>query len=399
MDSRKKEVWITAGRGIRYKEHPTRKHGRRPDRYWCIRYKLGGLSLTEAVGWWSEGVSKPRCEKILGVLRQNWRSGQGPRTYKEMRAAELTAKQIHVETVEKERKAGITLAEFWESQVLPEIELRYTKSNVTTADTRTRTWLGPLRDMPLSAVTTSGLEKMVIKPMLEAGMKPATVEAVIRLFSMIWHRGKSLGFYQGESPTATAKCPKTDNRRVRFLNPSEAKALLVALKTRSIDAHDMALLSLFTGLRAGECSALTWDDLNFEDGLIFAKDPKNRHNRHAYMTAEIASMLKRRLERRTESPFVFYGLRGGLNSNAAKLPFAEVIGALGFNEDVEDRRQRVVFHTLRHTFASWLVQRGHPLYTVSQLMGHRLLKMTERYAHLAPDTLRAASSRLNGFLK
>lgn len=393
------EVWITVGRGIRYKEHPTRKHCQRLDRYWCIRYKLNGLSLTEAVGWWSEGASKPRCEEILSVLRQNWRSGQGPQTYKEMRQAELAAVKDQAETVERERKSAITLGQFWDDHVRPEVELRYVKSNVTTADTRTRTWLGPLRDRPLSAVTTSDLEKLVVRPMLDANMSPTTVEAVMRLFSMIWHRGRVLGFYEGESPTATVVRPRIDNRRVRFLRPSEANALLAALRERSMDAHDMALLSLFTGMRAGECALLTWADVNFEDGTIFIKDPKNRHNRHAYITSEVREMLKRRLKSKPDSQLVFPCQTDGERNHACGIPFQRTVKKIGLNDGIDDRRQRVVFHTLRHTFASWLVQRGHPLYTVSQLMGHRLLKMTERYAHLAPDTLRAASARLDGYLK
>jgi integrase len=86
--------------------------------------------------------------------------------------------------------------------------------------------------------------------------------------------------------------------------------------------------------------------------------------------------------------------------------FARVIDELGFNntgeftEDAEgnplpvkiqDRRQRVVFHSLRHTFASWLVMKGVPLYTVAQLMGHSTIIMTQRYSHLAPDSMRRAT--------
>lgn len=65
---------------------------------------------------------------------------------------------------------------------------------------------------------------------------------------------------------------------------------------------------------------------------------------------------------------------------------------------IDDARQRVVFHTLRHTFASWLVQKGTPLYTVAELMGHTTLTMTRRYAHLAPDTVRKAALSLEGSL-
>ena len=72
---------------------------------------------------------------------------------------------------------------------------------------------------------------------------------------------------------------------------------------------------------------------------------------------------------------------------------------LGLNKDISDGRQKVVFHTLRHTFASWLVQKGTPLYTVAELMGHTSLEMTQRYAHLAPDTMRKAALGLSGMLR
>jgi integrase len=71
---------------------------------------------------------------------------------------------------------------------------------------------------------------------------------------------------------------------------------------------------------------------------------------------------------------------------------------MGMNEGVTDARQKVVFHTLRHTFASWLVMRGVPLYDVAKLMGHNTIVMTQRYAHLAPDRLRASAVGLSGML-
>ena len=61
-----------------------------------------------------------------------------------------------------------------------------------------------------------------------------------------------------------------------------------------------------------------------------------------------------------------------------------------FNDGVEDPRLRICFHTLRHTFASWLVEGGVSLYEVKELMGHSDFGMTQRYSHLSPDGLKAA---------
>ena len=55
------------------------------------------------------------------------------------------------------------------------------------------------------------------------------------------------------------------------------------------------------------------------------------------------------------------------------------------------------FHDLRHTFAGWLTMRGRPLKEVQELLGHKAIRMTERYSHLAPERLRNAVARLEDF--
>ena len=74
--------------------------------------------------------------------------------------------------------------------------------------------------------------------------------------------------------------------------------------------------------------------------------------------------------------------------------FNRVVQQLGLNNGITDRRQKVVFHTLRHTYASWLVQTGVDLYTVQKLMGHSNISMTERYAHLGENTFKKAVKNL-----
>jgi integrase len=146
-------------------------------------------------------------------------------------------------------------------------------------------------------------------------------------------------------------------------------------------------------LRAGEIFNLTWDCIDFEQELILLKDPKNKSNRYAFMTTEVKEMLERRYQGQLNG-LVFVDRKGNKIKEVSNA-FDRAVKAIGLNEGIDDRRQKVVFHTLRHTFASWLVENGTDLYTVRELMGHKSLVMTERYSHLGQNTLRQAVQKLN----
>lgn len=390
-------AWISAGRGIRYREHESRKHGQRLDRYWCIRYKLDGKGINEAVGWWSEGVSQARCEEILGVLRQNQRTGHGPQTWKEMRAAQVEAQAGEAEAKGADKAKGMTVGEFL-PQHLDRLSLTAVPATVKSVIVYMRNWLAVLLDMPLASITTDDLERLVVRPMIEAGRSPDSIEKSLAVFSSLWGDAWRQKLVNGTNPRAKVRQPKMDSKRERFLTHAEAARLLESLWRRSVVTHDMALLSMFSGLRAGECRRLTWADIDLEHGQIFVKDTKNRFNRHAHITMEIREMLNRRYQGQSKSVKVLLGLEGGEAYCTIAGHFRRAVAELGFNKGITDRRQQVCFHTLRHTFASWLVIMGKPLYTVSKLLGHKNIRWTERYAHLAPEAKKAAVEKLEGIL-
>jgi integrase len=68
--------------------------------------------------------------------------------------------------------------------------------------------------------------------------------------------------------------------------------------------------------------------------------------------------------------------------------FAGTVDQPGFNEGINDARQRVSFHSLRHTFASWLALQTTPILAIKELLGHRTPAMTERYSHVIPNMKR-----------
>jgi len=291
-----------------------------------------------------------------------------------------------------------SLGGFMEAEYLPRCELSLYPKVLSSRARLLRTWLAPLADKPLERITTADLEMSVLKPMLEAERSPNTIRNALSVFSCVWKLAVDLGVASGDNPVSRVKLPRIDNQRDRFLTKNEAAALLANLKEKSQTAHDAALLSLFSGLRIGECLSLTWADINLDEGRIFVKDPKNKRNRHAYITAEIKAMLTRRYHGQSKTEQVFNPKQARYLYPAVLKNFCQAVGELGLNDGITDRRQKLVIHSLRHTFASWLVQAGKPLYTVSRLMGHSSLKMTERYAHLAPETQRAAAMELEGIL-
>jgi hypothetical protein len=73
-----------------------------------------------------------------------------------------------------------------------------------------------------------------------------------------------------------------------------------------------------------------------------------------------------------------------------------LINKLNLNEDVRDRRDKVTFHTLRHTYASMLVQKGLDIYHVKELLGHSSIALTESYSHLSESTLKHAALMIQG---
>ncbi|WP_233863527.1 tyrosine-type recombinase/integrase [Paraburkholderia adhaesiva] len=152
------------------------------------------------------------------------------------------------------------------------------------------------------------------------------------------------------------------------------------------------LVSIMTGLRKGELFNLRWSDVDFAHHFITVRDEhaKSGKQRHIPINAALHDVLVTwKPLAHPDSEYVFAGETGEPIQDMKK-SFASVLKAAR----IEDFR----WHDMRHTFASWLVQSGVDLNVVRELLGHATLEMTQRYAHLAPESkLRAvAALQLSG---
>jgi integrase len=202
--------------------------------------------------------------------------------------------------------------------------------------------------------------------------------------------------FAGKNPVSDVKKPSSDNARTRFFSPAEADTLLKEFEKQGLaDVYGMALLAFRCGLRAAEILKLTWGTIDFENEQIHIMDTKSKRNRFAFMTLDLKSWLKSRYNNAKSAPqqLIFNQADGRPYLEIPKI-FQRTVDLLGFNNGVSDRRHRLVFHSCRHSFASWHAMAGTDLAILQKLLGHETFAMVLRYAHLKPDTLKAAVKRL-----
>src|SRR5262249_17849776 len=177
---------------------------------------------------------------------------------------------------------------------------------------------------------------------------------------------------------------KEPQGRLRWLTQEEATKLLAACrKSRNSGLADLVEFALFTGVRKSEALGLTWDRVDRARGVIRLELTKSGRRREVPLSSNADAVLARRWTDRAKD-YVF----GSPKWNSFRTAWESAVAATG----IEDLR----FHDLRHTFASWLVQRGRTLKEVQEALGHQTITMTMRYSHLAPDHLRAAVAALDG---
>ncbi|MFO7559339.1 MAG: site-specific integrase [Desulfobacterales bacterium] len=379
--------------GVRYREHPERKHGVQKDKYFAIRYQKEGKRKEEGLGWASEGWTVQKASITLSDLKRAHVTGEGPTRLSEKRdlAKTETAERL---AVDKQNKIdSLTYSHFFDKTYFPQSKANKSQGSWTREIQFHKIWVSPvIGDKSLKDVSPLDLER-IKSNMTKAKRAPRTIHYCLATIRQVFNTAKLLGLYSSDNPVSKVKKPKVDNRRLRFLNRDEAQRLLDDLRTRSLQLYNMALLSLHCGLRAGEIFSLTWSDVDIERKLLIIRDPKGGKSRYAFMTTGVAQMFAS-IEQGASSERVFKSRNGGKVKEISNA-FSRAVTDLNFNEGVADRRHLVTFHTLRHTFASWLVEGGTDLYAVKELLGHSTLAMTERYSHLSNGTLQKAVDSLD----
>ena len=238
----------------------------------------------------------------------------------------------------------------------------------------------------------------------ETQRKPATIRSDVsclhHMFTKAqeWEMVDTSPFNKGKS-----LLEKVNNMRTRFLTEEEIQRLIEACPKH---VRKVVICALLTGMRRGEILSLQWSQIR--NGFIYLQKTKTNESRQIPINEDLDRLFQEiRQENQLRSSYVFTYATGEekivgikrINKRTKPAPvpdrfkefkksFKKALDAA----QLDDFR----FHDLRHTFASQMVMRGASLKDVQEILGHKTLTMTLRYAHLSQEHKKRAINLING---
>ncbi len=219
------------------------------------------------------------------------------------------------------------------------------------------------------------------------GVKPATINRQMTIMKRAYNIAMREWEWADGNPVAKVSCEKTNNARDRWLTLEEEKRLLDACPPW---LRDIVVFALNTGMRLGEILSLAHKGVDLSRMTVTVFQSKNGERRTIPTNRTVLELLKAKTKIRSlKTDLVFY--------TQNHTPYHPCNLRRSFNQatkeaGLEDFR----FHDLRHTFATKLVQSGVDLYKVGKLLGHKDIRMTQRYSHHYPESLRDGVEILDG---
>ena len=241
-------------------------------------------------------------------------------------------------------------------------------------------WLDQfLGGKPLDTISRSFVDR-ITEAKLAQGCSNATANRTLEVLRAILR--KCVHEWEWLDRAPQIRMLKEPIRRVRFLTREEAQRLLGALPPH---LSDMAAFTLATGLRAANVTGLQWTQMDLARRLawVHADQAKARKALPVPLNAEAVVLIRKWLGKHPTHVFSFRGKP--ITQVSTKAWYAALREA-----GIEDFR----WHDLRHTWASWHVQNGTPLYALQEMGGWASTDMVRRYAHLAADHLAPFAERL-----
>ena len=352
----------------------------KPDKCFDITYKdVNGKFIFEKVGWRSEGYTIQDALELRGI---RIRERRHPELYRNSNLKEPLP-------------VGITVNDAWEAfkqYWLPNLKEQYTIEYAY--ESYIKPSFGTTHILSITNIDIENFRQFLLKTLKKDGkqLTSLTVLKILGVFKRIVNKSFELKILDGKNPFSGISFQIKSASREKYLTQKEADLIFDGLQFISCDLYYISRISLYTGMRLNEILDLHSYDVNIDQGIIYIKDGKTG-SRIAYIPEAFKSEFEKILPKE-KSELLFKQKNGEkLKRVCVSNQFARFIENTGLNSG-KTFEQKIVFHTFRHTFCSWLAIAGVPLYTIAKLAGHKTITMTQRYAKLSPDVQKEALNRL-----
>lgn len=297
-------------------------------------------------------------------IRKRWKVGSksSARAFYQKLKVEAMENRLFPEKYERKRVMFSELAKD---------RLSYVAANHSRAhddDHRVKRWNDSFQDLDASQITPSMIEN-VLAEMKKEGLALATLNRHLMVLKAIFSRAIRDGLLL-VNPAAKIKQYKPNNEIVRYLTPQQEVSLFECL---SITYHPIVRVGINTGIRQGELLRLTWDDVDWNTGILTVKKSKHGQVHRVPMNSIVQRVLTESYKNRKSGRIFPH------DSSQMRKSFEKAIKQAGLAP--------FRFHDLRHTFASRLAMKGVNDRTLMVLGGWKSSAMLSRYAHLSPTHL------------
>jgi integrase len=244
-------------------------------------------------------------------------------------------------------------------------------------------WLQPHLSMKLLDEISRDLVAQIAETKRQS-TSPSRANRVIALIRSVLRRAEVEWGWIDKAPSL--RMYREPKRRVRWLTPEELNRLLDELPEHQRDA---AIFAASTGLRQANVVELEWSQVNLEakTAWIHADQAKGGRDIHVSLNETAIEVLKRQLGRHPKRVFTYQG-------QSYRRIYTKAWQKALKRAGIENSR----WHDLRHTWASWLAQKGVPLSDIQEMGGWETPAMVKRYAHLSPAHLAHRAKLLDGLI-
>jgi integrase/recombinase XerD len=250
---------------------------------------------------------------------------------------------------------------------------------------------------PVERLDRRTLEE-VVRRLMGEGRSPRSVARAVACFRGFF-RFLVVSGHRQDNRAVDVRAPRAWKTLPKFLSPDEVDRLLGAPDTSEPrGVRDRALIELFyaTGLRVSEMVSLRQQDLNLESGYLTCTG-KGRKQRLVPIGDEASAWLRRYIKEgrpallgKRSSPRLFVNARGG--AALSRVGFWKILKAHGKQAGLP---RTLSPHTLRHSFATHLLERGADLRAIQMMLGHSDLSTTQIYTHILDARLRAVYDKFH----